>query len=114
MISYPDRPNLSMYRSGSRSSRAAWMSFLLAFPDSSSIHSPHSVPMTMRWSTSSPPASKPCSTRLGSALVGTRSSDLLRRPNKYRRTLVACVIVGFYLWLNDEAWKYVVQHVLLR
>jgi preprotein translocase SecE subunit len=28
--------------------------------------------------------------------------------------LVACVIVGFYLWLNDEAWKYVVQHVLLR
>ena len=28
--------------------------------------------------------------------------------------LVACVIVGFYLWLNDELWKYVVQHVLLR
>jgi len=28
--------------------------------------------------------------------------------------LVACVIVGAYLWLNDEAWKYVVQHVLLR
>jgi len=23
-------------------------------------------------------------------------------------------IVGFYLWLNDELWKYVVQHVLLR
>jgi preprotein translocase SecE subunit len=28
--------------------------------------------------------------------------------------LIACLIVGFYLWLNDEAWKYVVQHVLLR
>ena len=28
--------------------------------------------------------------------------------------LVACIIVGFYLWLNDEVWKYVVQHVLLR
>ena len=28
--------------------------------------------------------------------------------------LVACLIVGFYLWLNDEVWKYVVQHVLLR
>jgi preprotein translocase SecE subunit len=28
--------------------------------------------------------------------------------------LIACVIVGFYLWLNDELWKYVVQHVLLR
>jgi preprotein translocase SecE subunit len=28
--------------------------------------------------------------------------------------MVACLIVGFYLWLNDEVWKYVVQHVLLR
>ena len=28
--------------------------------------------------------------------------------------LIACVIVGAYLWLNDELWKYVVQHVLLR
>jgi preprotein translocase SecE subunit len=28
--------------------------------------------------------------------------------------LIACMIVGFYLWLNDELWKYVVQHVLLR
>ena len=28
--------------------------------------------------------------------------------------LVACLIVGFYLWLNDELWKYVVQHLLLR
>ena len=28
--------------------------------------------------------------------------------------LVACVIVGTYLWLNDQLWKYVVQHVLLR
>jgi preprotein translocase SecE subunit len=28
--------------------------------------------------------------------------------------IVACLIVGFYLWINDEAWKYVVQHLLLR
>jgi preprotein translocase SecE subunit len=28
--------------------------------------------------------------------------------------LVACVIVGTYLWLNDQLWQYVVQHVLLR
>src|SRR3954466_6658907 len=28
--------------------------------------------------------------------------------------LLACVIVGTYLWLNDQLWKYVVQHVLLR
>jgi preprotein translocase subunit SecE len=28
--------------------------------------------------------------------------------------LIACVIVGAYLWLNDEVWKYVVKHVLLR
>ena len=28
--------------------------------------------------------------------------------------IVACVIVGTYLWLNDRAWSYVVQHVLLR
>jgi preprotein translocase subunit SecE len=28
--------------------------------------------------------------------------------------IVACVIVGAFLWLNDELWKYVVQHVLLR
>jgi preprotein translocase subunit SecE len=28
--------------------------------------------------------------------------------------LVACVIVGAYLWLNDQLWKYVVQHLLLR
>jgi len=28
--------------------------------------------------------------------------------------MIACLIVGFYLWLNDELWKYVVQHVLLR
>jgi preprotein translocase subunit SecE len=27
--------------------------------------------------------------------------------------LVACVIVGVYLWLNDQAWKYVVEKVLL-
>ena len=28
--------------------------------------------------------------------------------------IIACVIVGLYLWLNDELWKYVVQHLLLR
>jgi preprotein translocase subunit SecE len=28
--------------------------------------------------------------------------------------LVACLIVGAYLWLNDYVWKYVVEHVLLR
>ena len=28
--------------------------------------------------------------------------------------LIACVIVGTYLWLNDQLWQYVVQHVLLR
>ena len=27
---------------------------------------------------------------------------------------VACIIVGAFLWLNDELWKYVVQHVLLH
>ncbi|HZR96864.1 MAG TPA: preprotein translocase subunit SecE [Gaiellaceae bacterium] len=28
--------------------------------------------------------------------------------------LIACAIVGLFLWVNDEVWKYVVQHVLLR
>jgi preprotein translocase subunit SecE len=28
--------------------------------------------------------------------------------------LIACIIVGTYLWLNDQLWKYVVQHLLLR
>jgi preprotein translocase SecE subunit len=28
--------------------------------------------------------------------------------------LIACVIVGAYLYLNDTVWQYVVQHVLLR
>jgi preprotein translocase SecE subunit len=28
--------------------------------------------------------------------------------------LIACAIVGAFLWVNDEVWKYVVQHVLLR
>jgi preprotein translocase subunit SecE len=28
--------------------------------------------------------------------------------------VIACVIVGTYLWLNDQLWKYVVQHLLLR
>ena len=28
--------------------------------------------------------------------------------------LVACVIVGTYLWLNDQLWQYVVKHLLLR
>ena len=28
--------------------------------------------------------------------------------------VIACIIVGTYLWLNDELWKYVVKHVLLQ
>ena len=28
--------------------------------------------------------------------------------------LVACVIVGAFLWLNDQVWKAVVQNILLR
>ena len=28
--------------------------------------------------------------------------------------LIACLIVGVYLYLNDRLWQYVVQHVLLR
>jgi preprotein translocase subunit SecE len=28
--------------------------------------------------------------------------------------IVACVIVGLYLWLNDQLWKEVVQKVLLK
>jgi len=28
--------------------------------------------------------------------------------------LIACIIVGAFLWLNDELWKYVVQHILLK
>src|SRR5256885_7182812 len=28
--------------------------------------------------------------------------------------LIACTIVGAYLYLNDTVWKYVVHHVLLR
>jgi preprotein translocase subunit SecE len=28
--------------------------------------------------------------------------------------LVACLIVGVYLYANDALWKYVVQHLLLR
>jgi len=28
--------------------------------------------------------------------------------------LIACLIVGVYLYLNDTLWQYVVQHVLLR
>jgi preprotein translocase subunit SecE len=28
--------------------------------------------------------------------------------------LIACVIVGFYLYVNDEVWKRVVQHIFLR
>ena len=28
--------------------------------------------------------------------------------------LVACVLVGTYLYVNDRVWTYVVQHVLLR
>jgi preprotein translocase SecE subunit len=28
--------------------------------------------------------------------------------------IIACIIVGAYLYLNDQVWQYVVQHVLLR
>ena len=28
--------------------------------------------------------------------------------------LIACLIVGAFLWANDELWRYVVQHLLLR
>jgi preprotein translocase subunit SecE len=28
--------------------------------------------------------------------------------------IIACVIVGAFLWVNDQVWQYVVQHVLLR
>ena len=28
--------------------------------------------------------------------------------------IVACIIVGTYLWLNDKLWSYVVQHLLLH
>ena len=28
--------------------------------------------------------------------------------------LVACIIVGFFLWVNDQVWKEFVQKVLLR
>lgn len=28
--------------------------------------------------------------------------------------LIACLIVGAYLYANDEVWKYIVQHLLLR
>ena len=27
--------------------------------------------------------------------------------------LIACVIVGFYLYINDEVWKRVVEHIFL-
>jgi preprotein translocase subunit SecE len=27
--------------------------------------------------------------------------------------LVACAIVGVYLWLNDQLWKHVVEKILL-
>ena len=28
--------------------------------------------------------------------------------------IIACAIVGAYLWANDQVWQYVVKHVLLR
>ena len=28
--------------------------------------------------------------------------------------IIACIIVGAYLWLNDQLWKEVVQKVLLK
>ena len=27
--------------------------------------------------------------------------------------IIACAIVGTYLWLNDQLWQYVVQHLLI-
>ncbi|HEX6701833.1 MAG TPA: preprotein translocase subunit SecE [Gaiellaceae bacterium] len=39
-----------------------------------------------------------------------------RRPQVLQGTavvLIACTIVGLFLWLNDEVWKRVVQNVLL-
>ena len=27
--------------------------------------------------------------------------------------LVACIIVGVYLWINDQVWKEVVQKLIL-
>jgi preprotein translocase subunit SecE len=28
--------------------------------------------------------------------------------------IIACLIVGTFLWLNDEVWRRVVEHLLLR
>jgi preprotein translocase SecE subunit len=28
--------------------------------------------------------------------------------------IIACLIVGTYLWLNDQLWQYLVQHLLLH
>ena len=28
--------------------------------------------------------------------------------------IIACLLVGTYLWLNDQLWQYLVQHLLLR
>ena len=28
--------------------------------------------------------------------------------------LIACLIVGFFLYINDEVWKRVVEHIFLR
>ena len=28
--------------------------------------------------------------------------------------IVACIVVGIFLYLNDMLWKYVVQHILLK
>jgi preprotein translocase subunit SecE len=28
--------------------------------------------------------------------------------------LIACLIVGVYLYGNDQLWSYVVKHILLR
>ena len=28
--------------------------------------------------------------------------------------LIACIIVGFYLYANDRLWEYVVKHLFLR
>jgi preprotein translocase SecE subunit len=28
--------------------------------------------------------------------------------------IIACLLVGTYLWLNDQLWQYLVQHLLLH
>ncbi len=37
-----------------------------------------------------------------------------RRQRDGGRLIVACIVVGIFLYVNDMVWKYVVQHVLLK